>query len=331
MKRISAVLFALMLVAGCLQGSSSGGSDTPPGDTGSTATSLLNNPLSGICRTEAGNIFVSSDGGKPLMSADGSTFLVLDGTQRMLNGIACDPNGAGAWFVGAGGTIFTSSGGTLAEQTSPTTSNLNSVFVADSSDVVAVGDGGTIVKFDGKSWTAKTSGVAVNLYGVGGREAEMFAVGASGTILTSTDRGESWITVSEATALISSDTQLNVVWAVSSTSEVFIAGNGVVLHRNLGAWTLISVAADLRAIQGWPDGSAVLASGANGVTWQYCSSSATNCSSPGVWSALDNPVDSSFTLTGILAVANEALYVVGSDGTDGILATFTSSGWNQIL
>ncbi len=73
-------------------------------------------------------------------------------------------------------TTFTSS--------NPTSVTLRGVWGTGTTDVVAVGDQGTILAYDGTSWNAEPIGTSVNLYAVtGSRTGQVMAVGDEGTIL----------------------------------------------------------------------------------------------------------------------------------------------------
>src|SRR5262245_18922839 len=61
---------------------------------------------------------------------------------------------------------------------------LNAVWGASANDVVAVGAAGTVIRFDGTSWSGEASGTDATLYAVWGRSAqEIYAAGEHGTIL----------------------------------------------------------------------------------------------------------------------------------------------------
>ena len=75
-------------------------------------------------------------------------------------------------------------------------STLHSVWGASSADVFAVGDGGTIIHYNGKSWSKMNSGTTNDLAGVWGTSADdIFAVGAHGTMLYY--NGNSWRSVAD--------------------------------------------------------------------------------------------------------------------------------------
>lgn len=65
----------------------------------------------------------------------------------------------------------------------PTTERLNGIWASDDKYVIAVGDRGTILFFDGKQWSSMDSKTTEDLRGVWGFGAEnVYAVGDSGTI-----------------------------------------------------------------------------------------------------------------------------------------------------
>ncbi|MFH1018906.1 MAG: hypothetical protein V1798_12120 [Pseudomonadota bacterium] len=337
MKRFFFLIPVFVLFLACIAGDAGngtgngpvGGTGTPPGDEGSTATSLAENPLSAICRTRGGDIFVSSDGGKPLVSSDGSTFTVLDSTKRTLNGVTCDVQNASAtnvWFVGTGGAILFFDGSTLASQDSSTTNDLNAVFALDASEVVAVGNSGTIIRLGGGSWGPTTNSVAdtENLFGIGGTTAEMFAVGTHKTIQVSANSGATWEAIGTAvTNLLPSGAQMNAVWVDPVSGDVFIVGNaGIILHRTGANWKLdeTNTVSNLLAVQGTSN-SGILAVGTDGVIL---------VSDGTTWASVTNPAGESFSLTGVLALTSGS-FAVGTDGTDGILLKVVGSDWTQLF
>ena len=68
--------------------------------------------------------------------------------------------------MGAGGTILFYDGTSWTAQASGTTGFLFGVSALDESHVWAVGAGGTILFYDGTSWTAQESGATDGLQGV---------------------------------------------------------------------------------------------------------------------------------------------------------------------
>ena len=85
--------------------------------------------------------------------------------------------------VGSSGTILHYDGLTWTKMASPTTVNLNGVWAASSSDVFAVGLDGTIIHYDGTAWSPMDSPTTNNLFDVWGvSRGNVYAVG-DGTFL----------------------------------------------------------------------------------------------------------------------------------------------------
>lgn len=99
----------------------------------------------------------------------------------------------------------------------------------------AVGDNGTILQFDGFSWTAVNPGFSItgNLYGLDATGAgAVYAVGDGGLIVHSADTGKTWGTL---TSPVSSALFSVAHVSGSSGHHVFIAGaGGVILHATDG-------------------------------------------------------------------------------------------------
>ena len=104
----------------------------------------------------------------------------------------------------------------------PTTYALRGIWGRSARDVYAVGDAGTILHYDGSSWTPMPSGVGVQLNAVFGVGNKVYAVGNSGTILE-LDTTNSWqsmdpaaaSSVSGEAAARSAFTSTHLTWAAS--------------------------------------------------------------------------------------------------------------------
>lgn len=118
---------------------------------------------------------------------------------------------------------------------------LNAAWGSSPSDVFAAGYAGSMLHYDGTSWTAMATGVDVSLYGVTGTShTDVWAVGKAGTVLHFD--GGSW-----AVQVSGTDTQLNTVWAYGPR-DIFVGGRvetlpdggeaSLVLYsRGNGTWT----------------------------------------------------------------------------------------------
>ncbi|MBI2868234.1 MAG: hypothetical protein HYX96_00205 [Chloroflexi bacterium] len=109
--------------------------------------------------------------------------------------------------------------------------NLNGVWGSSARDVFAVGDGGTILRYDGTSWSAMTSGTSSPLTGIwGSGRNSIFAVGGSGTILRYD--GSSWQGMASGT-----DAYLRDVWGTSARDVFAVGSGGTILHYDGTSWT----------------------------------------------------------------------------------------------
>ena len=179
--------------------------------------------------------------------------------------------------------------------------NLRGVWGSDSDDVYAVGHGGTILHYNGTSWSSQTSGTTNNLYGVWGTSNgnHVFAVGASGTILYSTGSG-SW------TALASGTTNtLYGIWG-NDEEDVFAVGhNGTILNYNGTSWSSMTsnTTNTLYSVEG-SGTSDVFAVGASGTILHYNDIS---------WSSQTSGTTN--TLYGVWDYNSSNIFAVGASGT----------------
>lgn len=162
----------------------------------------------------------------------------------------------GARFVALGddGSVITSTDSTtwVAATAITPTSALNALAI-NAGTYVAVGDSGEIYTNTSsgvtEAWTTQTSGTANNLYGVAFVNDRFIAVGASGTLLTSTD-GISWTTQTSNT----SNTLRQVAFGANNYVAVGDAG-AVVSSTDATSWIAQSIPTteSFRAITYGPD------------------------------------------------------------------------------
>jgi len=130
-------------------------------------------------------------------SADGVNWTLgqnAAGTSYALNGVAY---GNGLFVaVGANGILSTTNGTTWTNNSPTGTYTLNGVaygLVGGSPTYVAVGNSGAVYRSnDGVAWSSVTSGTTNALNSVAYGAGVFTAVGASGTVLTSSDGGATW-------------------------------------------------------------------------------------------------------------------------------------------
>jgi hypothetical protein len=139
-----------------------------------------------------------------------------------------------------------------------------------SSDVFAVGDFGTILHYNGTTWSPMSSGTSDQLVGVwgtgdvsGGTATDVFAVSNNGTILHY--GGSVWSTMPG-----NANGFLYDVWG-SSSHDVFAAsGHGTILHYDGAAWSPMNSGASSNLLAVWgASGSDVFAVGGNGTILHY--------------------------------------------------------------
>jgi hypothetical protein len=101
-------------------------------------------------------------------------------------------------------------------------------------DIWAVGRYGTILHYDGQSWSVSPSGTPYSLFGVWASSAnEAWAVGEGGLLLRW--NGGSWMSPSSGTT-----THLRSVWG-SSGSDIWAVGDGgIALRYNGSMWSSVS-------------------------------------------------------------------------------------------
>jgi hypothetical protein len=151
--------------------------------------------------------------------------------------------------------------------------NLYGVFVVNPSLAYAVGDTGTMLRWDGTVWASILSGTANTLRGIWMvSDTDGWAVGDAGNIVRW--NGLAWAAETSPTA-----NQLNSVQALTST-DVWAVGNlGTIVHRNGLGWTLVpsGVTQNLNSLymlsdtEGWAigasDGTAPVILFWDGLTW----------------------------------------------------------------
>jgi len=127
-----------------------------------------------------------------------------------------------------------------------TLNDLHSVWGWSSDNIVAVGQRGTIVCYDGSAWTQIADVTTQDLYGVWGTDdgASVFAVGHNGTILRYSG---DWQPVDNVTT-----EDLYGVWGTSSNDVYAVGGKGTLVHFDGVSWTTIGGLPDedLRGIWG---------------------------------------------------------------------------------
>lgn len=156
---------------------------------------------------------------------------------------------------------------------------LNDLAALSSSDVWAVGGVGTILHYNGSTWTKVGSPVKENLYGIEIVDAANgWAVGGGGTILYW--NGTTWTQVSSPTT-----STLRSISMSSATSGWAVGDGGTIIHWDGSSWveTLSPVSTTLRGVSAVKKSTAASAVGDGGIVlwfgetgWETSESITTN-------------------------------------------------------
>jgi len=156
---------------------------------------------------------------------------------------------------------------TWTKVTSGTSVELFDVHGTSSTDIWAVGQGGTVLHDGGSGWSAASSNTSVDLNGVWALAAsDVWVVGAAGTVAHYD--GSSWAASSIA------NKPLNDAWG-SAANDVWAVGDGgTAMHWDGASWSSQSTPANVNLLGVW--GSAandIWASGSSAVIVRYDGSS----------------------------------------------------------
>ncbi len=166
--------------------------------------------------------------------------------------------------VGDAGTILRYDGATWTTITIEISENLRDIWGSSVPEIFAVGDAGVILRFDGTVWNLMSGGTSESLYGVWGSSGtDVFAVGNAGTILHYD--GTLWQPMNSGT-----ENALYSIWGYIG-SDIFAVGeNGIILHYDGTAWQPMNsgTSGKLTAVQG-SSGSDVFVSGDMGRILHY--------------------------------------------------------------
>jgi hypothetical protein len=166
---------------------------------------------------------------------------------------------------------------TVANLTTPRGDTLRAIWGADPLDIVAVGDGGTIIGYyqngNVDSWSAMPSSCGTaNFYGVWGTTLyNIYAVGTKGTICQINTNGD-WAPVTGLPSGLTTTTFTAI--GGSSASDIWVTGTaGVMLHYNGTTWSLVTPVIGT-TLMGVTSGSAtsVAIVGTNGTLLNYTGS-----------------------------------------------------------
>jgi len=221
--------------------------------------------------------------------------------------------------------------------TSPTSVNLNAVYTVNNQtgtsssltnlDAWAVGDGGTIIRWNGSRWSTVNSVTTMNLYSVVMADTyDGWAVGGSantGVILRWNGTWSVWNKISFGNNNGASDAINATLYSVtidsSGDSGWAVGANGISLYWNGSVWngqasmtsnTLRGVAMIHGSNLAWAVGDGGVIFRWNGNSWSSMTSSTTT------------------NLNSIVMIDDSSGWAVGGSGNSGIILNLNGSIWN---
>jgi len=220
---------------------------------------------------------------------------------------------------------------------SPTSVNLNAVYTVNNQtgtsnsltnlDAWAVGDGGTIIRWNGSRWSTVDSVTTMNLYSVVMADTyDGWAVGGSGStgvILRWNGTWSIWDKISfgnnnDATDPIN-ETLYSVTVDSSGDSGWAVGANGISLYWNGSVWNgqASMTSNTLRGIAMIHGSNLAWAVGDGGVIFQW---------NGNAWSSMTSPTTTN--LNSIVMVTDSSGWAVGGNGNSGIILNLDGSIWN---
>lgn len=123
---------------------------------------------------------------------------------------------------------------------------LHAIWGRSEEEIFAVGDGGTILHFDGISWAPEVSGTGSSLRGIAGDLETVIAVGADPPVVLERI-ADTWQDVTPPAALGGAPAAV----AISPRGDVYVVGDGLRLRRVEGVWLDESLGAPERLVSIW--------------------------------------------------------------------------------
>ncbi|MBL0937932.1 MAG: Ig-like domain-containing protein [Gemmatimonadaceae bacterium] len=235
----------------------------------------------------------------------------IDNMDPPLLGVWSAPSGP-MFAVGFGGTIFrrAASGASWSQEAAPSVNDLYAIGGNSATDIVAVGDTGAILRFNGSNWQRDERPTQLVLRGIWSGGGQHVIVGERGTILRSS--GPAWAPQASGTQRF-----LRSVWGSDLTNIFAVGDSGTVLRFDGGRWTPMSVPTPsrLRAVWGI-SANYVLAVGDTGTALRYDGTT---------WRALTAPTRRD--LRAIWGRSATEIYVAGDSGA---MFRYDGTNWRTI-
>lgn len=215
----------------------------------------------------------------------------------------------------------------------PSAHTINGMWGNSESDVFTVGDAGTILHYDGKSWSKMQSNTETRLNAVWGSSGkDIYAVGDQFTILHYD--GSAWVNISKRFKdifdLYSYPISFTDVWGTSE-SDVYIAGSSILLHYNGSVW--------FNLVYDQPDTGEIYRRLSNTLISSVCGRSPSEVyfGSPqylykydGANYTLIDLAIPGFICTKIWTCPDSGLYAIGSTGVNGVFLRYDGTSWTTL-
>jgi hypothetical protein len=189
-------------------------------------------------------------------------------------------------------------------KTTPTVQNLKTLWGISDQNVFSAGDFGTVLHFDGTSWTPQTSTTVFDLKALWatpvGAGFLAFAAGTSGIILS--NNGSDW--TQDVSPTINT---INGLWGASVSDVFAVSDQGVILHFDGHTWSEMpdtgTAGIDLFSVWG-VTGSNVYAGGTDGILFNFDGR---------VWSPIPN-MPTSEDIRALWGSSSSDIFLTGSSG-----------------
>lgn len=214
--------------------------------TASTDAALGGSSLNAITATATGSpLYMTSAVGEIFRFSGGAYTRVYQSNVLDLRGIAASPLGIVAVGLETGGTILRSTDGTTWNVEALSSQSALYGVASGSNEVLAVGEAGAMVRYDGSPWTPLSSGRTTQLRSVHAVDATHgWAVGLTGTLLM-------WNGTYFAPIVLSGNPpSFYGVFTVSATDAWAVGTGGAVWRWNGAMWSpqASGTSANLRAV-----------------------------------------------------------------------------------
>jgi hypothetical protein len=250
------------------------------------------------------SVWVVADNGEVAYN-DPTGKWVFPTIQTSINAFYTIDNGDGQWAVGSNCSAYRQTGGQwLPVDVNGCTGNFNAIWGDGTSEnIIAVGDSGTYVSWDGTEWvdsdaaTKPSNGTIYDIWGLD--NSNLFAITDSGTYVWN---GTSWQNTGGGNGVAG--------WGNSMTNY-YVCGNGQVERFDGSEWTTTSVPANLIDIHG--TGGSVWTVGNGGAAFELVG---------GVWQ--DRDLGTTAKLNSVFTTGSNVLVV----GNGGFTASGTPGNWD---